>query len=252
MDTFTLTIIFIIACTVIGAFIKGRAKDSCLKKFSGYPVVLEKKDGKRIWGKFCPENACMELVYDKPYSGPTDTHLETSYIQYKSEYGDIFALVRYIDKLDTEQMKARVEDLEKASNPGWYPKVLRRMRNVIGTVRDSFTEVINLFVGRLKTATPAGKLLEGQDKHVAKIQEQGISAMGMSYEPILEKYIGKKAVLALMRGDKKEEYSGILEEYTPEFICILDTEYKSPEDKAARRADLVVPRGVGIVRHAGP
>lgn len=250
-DTFAVTILFIVACTVIGAFVKGRVKDRCLKDFCGCHVNLEKKGGKAVWGKLRVENACLEFLYDEAYLDPTDKHLEKSYILYKNEYDGVLAFVRYIDDLDPAQAKGRKKSLERTSNPGWCLILLRKSRNVAGTIRDSLMEVVNLLMGRMKGATPAGKLLEGQDKYVSQMQQEGISAIGMSYEPILERYIGKKVVLAMTRGDKKEEYSGILKDYTAGFVEVLDVEYKRLADQAARKADIVVPRGVGTVRHAG-
>ena len=103
----------------------------------------------------------------------------------------------------------------------------------------------------MKTASPAGKVLQGQDKYTSTIQQQMLTTMGTSYEPMLEKGIGKKVILAVSSGDEKWEYSGILKDYTTEFITIMDTEYKSAVDEAPRKADIIVPRALGVVRHLG-
>ncbi|MFQ5953218.1 MAG: hypothetical protein ACE5JK_07425 [Candidatus Omnitrophota bacterium] len=250
-DTFALTIIFIVVSTVVGAFIKGRTRDRCLKSLSGCPVTLERKDGKRVWGKARVENSGLELVYPEPYLDEKDNHAETSYILYKNEYEMIHTLIRYVDDLDPRLQKLRLKDFEKSRHPKWYSRLMRKIRNIFGTVRDSIVEVMNLFMGRIKTAVPAGKILQGQDKYTSALQQQAMTTIGTSYEPILERYIGKKVVLALMKGDEKEEYSGILRDYTTEFITILDTEYKGADDEASRKADLVVPRAAGIIRHLG-
>jgi len=65
----------------------------------------------------------------------------------------------------------------------------------------------------------------------------------------------------LIKGDKILEYCGVLKEYTAEFVEIMDVDYKLPaaaetrldgkEDQPVRKADLVVPRKLGIVRHLG-
>jgi len=251
VDTFTLTIVFIALCTVTGAFISGRVKDRCLKDLSGYLVTLEERGGKKIWGRLRVEKSSLEFVYDQPYKDPTDGHMEASYIVYKNEYESIQSVIRYIDDLDPVSLKRREKTLKITSSPGWFRRFMRRTRNVFGTVKDSLMEIVNLFMGRIRTAAPVGKLLKGQDKYISKLQEQGVTAMGMSYEPILERYVGEKIVLTTIRGDKKEEYPGILKDYTSEFIEVLDVEYKDPGSGSPRRADLVVSRGVGIVRHAG-
>ncbi|MGB2600205.1 MAG: hypothetical protein WBB86_00725 [Candidatus Omnitrophota bacterium] len=250
-DTFAITIVFIVVSTVVGAFIKGRTRDRCLKGFSGYPVTLEKKDGKYAWGKLHVENSGLELSYSEPYVDAKGDHVEMSYVLYKSEYGDIRALVRYVDELDAKLQTSRLRDFKKSRNPGWYSLFARRVRNVFGTVRDSIIEVVNLFVGRAKAAMPAGKMLEGQDKYTSALQQQAITTIGTSYEPILERYIGRKVVLALMGSEEKREYSGILKDYTTEFITVLDTEYKGSGTEESRKADLVVPRSASVIRHSG-
>ena len=251
MDTFAVTIIFIAGCTMIGAFVKGRARDNCLLDFSGYPVTLEKNDGKVIWGKLCVENSGLELFYPEPYTDEAEKHIETSYLLYKSEYGQIKALVRYADDLDRDLAKMRERVIEKAKNPSWYSRLVRKMHNFFGTVRDSLLEVANLFMGRVKTATPAGKILTGQDKYVSQLQRQAFSTLQTSYEPFLEKYRGKKVVLAVVTGGEKREYSGVLKDYTTEFIELVDTGYKGAGDQQTRAADIVVPRALGVVRHLG-
>jgi small nuclear ribonucleoprotein (snRNP)-like protein len=250
-DTFAITILFIIVCTVAGAFMKGRAKDLCLRDFSGYSVTLEKTGGKIIWGRLRVENSALELIYSKPYTDEGDRHVETSYILYKSEYGQVKALVRYIDDLDPEGVKTRERELERTYRPHWSLRLMRKGRNFFGTVRDSLLEVANLFMGRIRTLTPAGGMLQGQDKYVSQLRQQATAAMQTSYEPTLERYIGKKIVLAVVQDGNKTEYAGILKDYTTEFIEVMDTWYAGVQGNEPRKADLVLPRAIGIVRHAG-
>ena len=250
-DTFAITIILIVVCTIVGAFIKGRSKDRCLYSFSKSPVTLELTSGKSIWGKLFVENSGLELIYAEGHLDKDEKNIETSYILYKNEYDQIKTLVRYIDDLDEVLLKSRDKELEATKHPASRMKIARRFRNFFGTVRDSLLEVANLFMGRIKTATPAGAVLRGQDKYVTEIQKEAISAVSASYEPILERYIGKKVVLALIHGDRKIEYAGILKDYTTEFIQVMDTQYSGVEQGLPRRADLVAPRSIAKIRHAG-
>ncbi len=250
-DTFAITIIFIIVCTVVGAFIKGRTKDRCLDDFSGFRVTLERADGKTVWGKLRVENSGLELIYDKPYFDEKDGHAETSYILYKNEYGDLRHIVCYLDELDPAKAELRAKSLEKTTNPAWHSRLTRRVRNVFGTVRDSILEVFNLFMGKMKSAGSVGKLLQGQDKYIAQMQQQAFSAVGSAYEPILERYLGKRVIMAVVREGKKKEYEGILKDYTTEFIELLDIKYKEGGEQKVREADILVPRALGTVRHSG-
>ena len=67
----------------------------------------------------------------------------------------------------------------------------------------------------------------------------------------MERHIGKKVVLKLIKGAQTFEYPGVLKEYTAEFIEIMDVGYRIKEDQGIRKADLVVPRKYGIIRHLG-
>ena len=250
-DTFALTIIFIVLCTLVGAFIKGRTKDTCLKSFDGFPVILKKNDGKTVCGNLCVENSGLELVYSEPYFDEKDKQAETSYILYKNEYGQIGSLVRYVDDLSQELVKAREKDFRKTRHPGWARRLGRKIKNVFGTIRDSILEVANLLMGRIKTASPAANILKGQDKYVSQIQQQAITTLGASYEPILERYVGKKIVVAVMRDGEKTEYTGIFKDYTTEFIEIMDIQFALEGDETPRKADMVIPRALGTVRHSG-
>lgn len=250
-DTFAITIIFIVICTVTGAFIKGRSRDRCLSDFSGFPVTLEKTSGKVIWGDLRVENSGMELIYSAPYMDEVDGHIETSFILYKAEYGNIKKLIRYSDALSEELVKKRGKDLEKTNNPSLSMRLARRTRNFFGTVRDSLMEVANVLLGRMKGMASAGKTLQGQDKYVSQLQQQAGAALETSYEPILERYLGKRVVLSEMEGEKKTEYSGFLKDYTTEFIEIMDVQYSAEASGEPRTADIIFLRSAGTIRHLG-
>ena len=89
-----ITILFIVLSTVVAAFIRGRKKDKCLKDFNGFTVTLEDVSGKCIWGTLRIEATGMELAYAQP-NEDADGHIESSYMLYKYEYGNISAIIRY-------------------------------------------------------------------------------------------------------------------------------------------------------------
>jgi hypothetical protein len=81
------------------------------------------------------------------------------------------------------------------------------------------------------------------------MKQELMGSVGTSYEPLLEKRIGRKVVLELIKSDKVIEYPGVLKDYTSEFIEIMDVDYATGEDEPARKADMVVFRKYGLVRH---
>ena len=159
-DTFAITVFFIAACAIIGAFIKGRAKDRCLRDFSGYSVTIEKNDGKVIWGELRIENSGLELHYPEPYIDKQENQAETSYILYKNEYPQIKALIRYVADFSPALLKSREKQFKKTCHSRLYSLLGRKIRNFFGTVRDSFLEMTDLFMGRIKSLTPVGGILK--------------------------------------------------------------------------------------------
>ena len=112
-------------------------------------------------------------------------------------------------------------------------------------------EVVNLLVSQAKRTTPAGAVLTSQDKYVSQMKQELMGSVGTSFEPLLERYIGHKVILELVKGDKIFEYCGVLKEYTADFLEIMDVDYKVQADEPIRKADLVVPRKYGVIRHLG-
>jgi hypothetical protein len=245
-----ITIIFIILVTAVGAFVRKRSRDKCLRDFEQNMVTLEDKSGKTIWGKLRVENTGLEFVYPEKHQDE-DGHDEASYILYKYEYPNIGAVIRFHDELSERNKKAREKELTRTYHPGPWRRLKRKILNVFRTVRDSVVEIINLLISQAKKATPAGKVLTSQDKYVSQMKQELMASAGTSFEPLLERYIGHKVVLELIKGDRIFEYSGVLKEYTAEFVEIMDVNYAVKEDQPTRTADLVVPRKHGIIRHLG-
>ena len=248
MDTFGITIFFIVLVTVVAAFIRRIKRDKCLKDFRHNMVTLEQVSGKTAWGKLNVENTGLELVYPEKQRDDGG-HDETSYPLYKSEFANIQALIRYHDELNEANRTRRDSQLAMTYHPSMPRQIRRKTLNVFKTVRDSIVEVINILISQAKKATPAGGVLTSQDKYVSQMKQELVWAAGTSYEPLLEKYIGHKVVLELIKGDKVLEYCGVLKEYTARFIEIMDVPYRLKPDDSTRTADLIVPRNFGVVRH---
>jgi len=213
-------------------------------------VTLEESSGKRIWGQLRVENTGLELIYPAKQKD-ADGHDETSYILYKYEYPNISALIRFHDELSQENRKRRQEELKRTYHPTPLRRLKRKTLNVFKTLRDSVLEVLNVLISQAKKATPAGSVLSSQDKYVTQMKQELVGAVGTSFEPLLEKYIGHKVVLELTKADKIFECCGVLKDYTAEFIELMDVDYKAQQEQASRKADLVVLRKYGIVRHLG-
>ena len=243
-----ITIIFIVLSTFVGAFIKGRKKDKCLKAFRGFIITLEDISGKRIWGRLNIEATGMELTYTQAHDDG-DGHIESSYMLYKYEYGNISALIRYHDYLSEENLKRRNAELERAYHPGLLGRTRRKIANIFKTIRDSIMEVSNVLLSQAKKTTGAGALLKTQDKYVSQMKNEMIGSADTAYEPMLEKYIGHRVVAEFLHKDQPVEMTGVLKDYTADFIEMLDVEYWTGKEDERKKADIILPRKRAVIRH---
>ena len=249
-DAFTTTIIFIVLVTFIGAFIRKRKRDKCLNDFKSDVVTLEMAGGKKIWGELNVENTGLEIVYSDNHinkNGPE----KTSYILYKYEYNKMAVLIRYHDKLSEAGKIEREKELRKTYHPNLIQMYKRKSLNFFKTVRDSIMEVLNLVISQAKKVTPAGGMLTSQDKYVSQMKQELMGSVGTAYEPLLEKYIGHKVVLELIKADKIFEYCGVLKDYTSDFIEIMDVDYICDKQETSKKIDMVVSRKYAVIRHLG-
>jgi len=213
-------------------------------------VTLEETTGKIVWGRLGVENTGLELTYSAPHKDKSG-HIETSYILYKHEYPNIQTLIRYHDELDESSNNQREKELMRAYHPTGLRKLGRRIRNFFGTVRDSVMDVVNLLIGQAQKRAPGGSILTSQNKYVSQMKQELVGSVGTTFEPLLERHIGKKVVFELTKDDKTLEYPGVLKEYSMDFIEIMDVIYRIKEEEPARKADLIILRKHGGVRHLG-
>jgi len=246
----TITLIFIVFAAAVAAFVRRKSRDKCLRDFEHNMVTLEETSGRIVWGKLRVENTGLEFIYPQKHKDQ-DGHDEASYILYKYEYPNIGAVIRFHDELNESNKKKREKELKRTYHPRSVRRLKRKVKNIFKTVRDSVVEIVNLLISQAKKATPAGKMLTSQDKYVSQMKQELMGSVGTSFEPLLERYIGHRVVLELIKGDKIFEYCGVLKEYTAEFVEIMDVNYKPKEDQPERKADLVVPRRYGVIRHLG-
>lgn len=240
--------IFIFLTAGVVAFICGRNKDRCLKDFSGTFVVLELKDGKRFSGILRLETSGIELLFRSGDIGQGSSNRSSSYILYKKEFPLIQKIIRYVDAQGKEEARIRKKHLRSISSSGGSFKVWRRIRNVIGTIRDSFMELATLLLGRTKNSALVGKTVSGQEKYIAQMQNQALTYAGTSYEPIIERYIGRKVILVVDGDAGVEEYVCVLKEYSPDLIEVMDVDHADPESGNIVKTDMIVPRSMGAVK----
>jgi hypothetical protein len=219
--TLLATIALIFLVTMVGAYLRSRQVDRCLKSFDGFHVTLERADGSVIWGVLELAPTGLELRYRGAVQDAS--HLESSYVFYAAEYADMQALYRYVDQLTPQEQKWRAADIKHSFHPGPGRRLARTLRHFIATANESLTEAVGLLAGRLKR--PAGRYID--DAGAAQLTTLGrsvIGSVGHLHDPLLERYIGQKVVVEIAEGDEVHEHVGLFKDYSSDFIELLDVQ----------------------------
>ena len=241
-----ITILFIIVTTIVSAITSSRRRDRCLTSFRGFMVTLLEKDGKRVWGNLAVEASGLELVYSEDYLDKD--HIETSYILFKEEYNSIYLLLRLHSELSEENKCKRIQEVKKAYHPWPLRLLARKVRNIANTCKDSIFEVLGLAMTRAKTANPALATIASQQKSMKRVEKVVTGYLGRSYDPILEKHIGKQVVLEITTDNGEvQEHVGIFKDYSQQFLQVMDVSYLDGEQ--TRLCDIIVPRAHAYIRH---
>ena len=216
-NIFAVTIIVIFACAILGAFLRTRARDKCLKDFDGFHVTVEEKQGDAAWGRLHVFSNGFELEYTSDHHD-LDGHVETSYIIYANEYDGMHALYRYHDQLTPQNQKRRLRDIRRTCRPSLFRRTGRKVRNVFNTLRDAFVQSIEAFIGQAKKT---GGAMQSQGDKISEMGTGVIGHLANAYDPILERFIGRRVVIQITRDGKAEEVPGVLKEYTSKFIEVV-------------------------------
>ncbi|AKI96823.1 hypothetical protein [Kosmotoga pacifica] len=217
MTSLTITIIVIFVTAFVVAYLKATWRDRCLKDLEGFPVIISLKDGKTVWGTMNLESTGMLLRYSRPHK--SGSHFETGFIIYKNEYAGVKAIYRILSDLDDAQRKKR-EMKTLLSRSGFFIAVRRMIRNFFAAVRDGVVESMKLLIGQV---TPKSSVLSGKDKYVSRMGESFVDYIGNSYDPLLEKLIGRRVVYERFEEGSWREHTGILQNYTKDFLEIINT-----------------------------
>ena len=220
--SFFISIGLVFLLALIGAYVRSMVRDRCLKSWDGFHVTVERADGKVIWGVMHLEPTGMELSYLDTIQD--EKHIESTFLIYNAEYKNIQAIYRYADSLSEWGKKQRARDVEKSFHPRPLRRLGRKTRNFLSTATDSLNEVVGVVLGRVQKSG-SRFLTESDTATLGKLSGQVIGQTGSMYDPLLERYLGRRVVIELAEGDEVHEHVGILKNYSADFIEILEVQY---------------------------
>lgn len=244
------TIVLILGVAIIGAFVRERKKDKCLKFFNRFTTTMVRVGNKVAWGRLKVFSKGLELVFHKPHRD--NGLVKTSFLMYEAEQKDLIGLFRYHDQLGPKNRQRRLGQLRRQFRPGLVSRTWRRLRNIFNTLRDALNKAIGAMVGQAAKMNPSSSVLTKGSSQVTEIGSLALDTVANAYEPILEQLIGQPVIMELVDPNDASrciEYEGFLADYTLNFICVMNIRATCRERlaAAAQRGD-VFEGGVQCLR----
>jgi len=176
----------------------------------------------------------IDKEFDDIRYDPFSKASEASKKIYKDNIKDIYAIVRFLDDMDEDEVKKRLKELNKIFHPGILYRGKRSVINFLGLAKDKLSDAIGVFTSTMSKTTPI-KI----EKEVKRAGETMVSRIG-SYEALLETSIGKLVTAKVQDVDGVERYyQGILREYSPNYIAVYNVDFRINEEAVYIRDKLL-------------
>ena len=225
--SFIITLGVIVFTALLGAWMRARHEDRCLKDFDGYRVTVERDGSRIIWGDMRLYPTGFELIYSVDVQD--DEHMETSYIYYRDEYANLHAIYRYARDLTPELQVRRARSVEKSLHPGLFRRARRSLRNFLSTAADSFADALTMTIGRMRVKG-AALMTDTSQTYMRGISKDVFGYVGTSFDPLLEQHVGTRVVIEMVEDGVVHEHSGVFKEYSADFLELLDVYYPLPQE----------------------
>jgi hypothetical protein len=165
-------------------------------------------------------------------------------------------VVRPSPLLGTDEYNEWQREIGRLQRPGPLRRLRRKIRNVFNMLRDAFAQSVTMIFGAVKRKTSVGKF-QIEDARVGEVGRTLINVVPNAYEPVLEKYLGRKVVVESPAPENKiREQVGVLQEYTAKYILIRDVEYLPelpPQGEGLKLGrsdfDVAFSRPANVLRH---
>ena len=159
----------------------------------------------------------LELSSEQQIGG----NLLQSHIIHSSEVDKLAYLIRQAPDSDTWQGVAWKKERERLLHPPIQDRMKRSVLNSYNMLRDSFGQAIKAIIGSISKDTQLAKSKDS-DKRLHEVQTNLTGMVPNAWEPILEKYRGKKVAIEREIDNKIVVEAGILEDYSNKYLLLRD------------------------------
>jgi hypothetical protein len=227
---FWLPLFLLFLSALVGALIKRRSCDHCLKRFDGNQVLLPIGTKDWICGKL--EVFAQGLEISSPEENQIPCGFVHSRIIPSKEVAEISLLIRQAPDPDTRAGLEWKKERQMLLNPPLRVRLKRFTLNSYNMLRDSFGQALKAIIGTVSKETRLGKA-KGADSRFHEMQSNLTGMVPNAWEPILEKYRGKLVAIERMSESGEIYESGILEDYSDKYLLLRDVKLIDPAIKNA-------------------
>lgn len=241
-NSFSLAILFIFLVAIVGAVVKMRQRDKCLKLMRDHHVTYLATTGRIVWGDLCVYSQGLELSFDAPYQ-TREGIIKTSEFIYETKLSECMALCRPESALTDAEKRARHRQVRRSFAPGVFRRTRRRIVNFVNMIRDAVSRAFSAVLGQLAAMRPGSAVLAQQRTGIDQIGQTLLGTVARAYEPILEQHIGRPVVLTMVNPadehKRRIELPGYLVDYSDKYVAVFNVNHHALE-----RTELVVTESV--------
>ena len=222
LDATLLTILLLLAFATVLALAQRYRRDRCLRSFADFHVTLVEDGGDVVWGRASVYSSGLEVKYAAPVAA-RGGHWERSFLFYEEQYEALGVIYRYPEGLSEEEQHRRSDIIRATAQPGLGRRLVRKLRNWTGMVRDALVQSIGVVVGMAQTHQPGAVVAQQGGEGVKALSKEMVGHVGTAYDPLLERHLFRQVVLEVTSKEgHTRSYCGWLKDYTSAFIEIVD------------------------------
>ncbi|MCD6505638.1 hypothetical protein J7M22_03335 [Candidatus Poribacteria bacterium] len=207
--------IFVVLTTIVTTIFSLIRKDKCLKKLRGKFVRLQLRNEQFYDGIFRLETTGIEIVSEKlRVEGK-----EASFLLSGKWKDQVHAFVRYHDVMLEHERQERDNELEKVYHPRLAVRLRRKIKVAFNTLKNALNQILTKIIGQVKSrfkAVEAQKFIEETSREALEYTVETV------YDRLIDRLVGTKVVVAA----GKQEYEGVLADYTNEWIELMEVNYR--------------------------
>ena len=252
---FWLPLLFLFASALLGTILKRRAKDHCLKKFEGHYTILPSLSGEMNQGILSVYAQGIQLLY--PQKIKKDIGMIDSFVLHPAEIEKIPYLIRPAPDPETRAGFKWSQEMHRILQPNFLQKSQRLILTFYNMLKDAFGQAAKAIIGALSKDTSISKVKDS-NKRIEEVRSGLTELVPNAWEPILEKYRGRRVVIERKGADGMVYESGVLEDYSSKYLLLREVHLKERallekieliNEKKNFGLDMLFSRKIAIIRH---